>query len=202
VSYMDAQAGVVIKALKENGLDDNTIVVFCSDHGYLLGHHHKYQKQHLFEESTRVPFIVRVPWLKNQHGKQTQKITELIDLYPTLADLAGLKAPKTLQGSSLQTLLKDPNSSSWNKDMAFTISRSGGESIKTKRFRFTQWGFGSAGYELFDLAKDTGEFTNQAANPEYKPVLEKLKKQLLAKRIEAGFNDSFIKKSTKKKKKK
>jgi choline-sulfatase len=202
ISYMDAQAGKVMQALKDNGLEDNTIVVFSSDHGYLLGHHHKYQKQHLFEESTRVPFIVSVPWLKEQHGKQTKKITELIDLYPTLADLAGLKAPDNLHGASLQPLLKDPETASWNKEMAFTISRSGGESIKTYKYRYIHWGFGSAGEELYDLAKDPGEFTNQAANPEYKPILEKLKKQLLAKRDAAGFDPAKYKNSSKKKKKK
>ena len=198
ISYMDAQAGKVLKALDELGLKDNTIVVFCSDHGYLLGHHNKYQKQHLFEESTRVPFILSIPWLKGQHGKKTQKITELIDLYPTLADFAGLKAPDSLQGISMKTLLENPNSAKWSKDLAFTISRSGGESIRTDKWRFTQWGFGKSGYELYDLDKDPGEFTNQAQNPEYKTVLEKLKTQLLTKRTAAGFK-GIPKKSKKKK---
>lgn len=187
VSYMDAQVGRVLKALKENGLEDNTIVVFSSDHGYLLGHHHKYQKQHLFEEATRVPFIISVPWLKDQHGRGTGKITELVDLYPTLADLAGIPAPDTLQGQSLPPLLTDTDSSAWTKDQAFTISRSGGESIRTKDWRFTQWGFGDRGLELYDLKKDPGEFTNQARNPEYATVLKTLQKQLLAKRNAAGF---------------
>jgi arylsulfatase A-like enzyme len=187
VSYMDAQVGRVLDALKENGLDDNTIVVFTSDHGYLLGHHHKYQKQHLFEEATRVPFIISVPWLKDQHGGATSKITELVDLYPTLAELAGLSAPDTLQGTSLKPLLKDTESSAWKKDRAFTISRSGGESLRTRDWRFTQWGFGLKGMELYDLNKDPGEFTNQARNPEYASVVKTLRKQLLAKRAEAGF---------------
>lgn len=200
VSYMDAQAGVVMDALKENGLEENTIVVFCSDHGYLLGEHNKYQKQHLFEESTRVPFIVSVPWLKNQHSTQTQQLTELIDLYPTLADLAGLNAPDSLQGTSLKPLLKDPESNSWEKDMVFTISRNGGESIRTHKYRFIQWGFGEAGYELYDLTRDPGEFTNQAKNPEYKSVLNKLKNKLLAKRVKAGYNEADFKKAPKKKK--
>ncbi|MFT4555513.1 MAG: iduronate 2-sulfatase [Planctomycetaceae bacterium] len=187
VSYMDAQVGRVLKALKENGLEDNTIVVFSSDHGYLLGHHHKYQKQHLFEEATRVPFIISVPWLKDQHGRGTRKITELVDLYPTLADLAGVSAPDTLQGKSLKPLLADTESSAWTKDQAFTISRSGGESIRTKDWRFTQWGFGEKGMELYDLKNDPGEFTNLARNPDYTTVLKTLKKRLLAKRNDAGF---------------
>ena len=187
VSYMDAQVGRVLDALKEKGLEDNTIVVFSSDHGYLLGHHQKFQKQHLFEEATRVPFIVSVPWLKEQHGRGTQKITELIDLYPTLADLAGIPAPDNLQGTSLTPLLADTQSPKWTKDAAFTVSRSGGETIRTAEWRFTQWGFGESGTELYDLKKDPSEFTNQAQNPEYAAVVERLKKQLLAKRDAAGF---------------
>ena len=188
ISYMDAQVGRVLDALEELGLADNTIVVFTSDHGYLLGHHHKFQKQHLFEESTRVPFIVSVPWMKKQRGKTTKHITELIDLYPTLANLSGLKAPKNLHGTSMVPLLKNPSSNDWKKDLAFTISRSGGESIRTHEWRFTQWNFGAGGMELYDLRNDPGEFTNLAANPTYAAPLKKLKAQLEAKRVEAGYS--------------
>ena len=188
ISYMDAQVGRVLDALEELGLADNTIVVFTSDHGYLLGHHHKFQKQHLFEEATRVPFIVRVPWMNKHRGKATKHITELIDLYPTLADLSGLKAPKNLQGESMVPLLKNPSSDDWKKDLAFTISRSGGESIRTHDWRFTQWGFGTKGMELYDRRKDPGEFTNLAGDPNYDKPLKKLKAQLEAKRADAGYS--------------
>ena len=195
ISYMDAQVGRVLDALEELGLADNTIIVFTSDHGYLLGHHNKFQKQHLFEEATRVPFIVSIPWMKNQHGKATTHITELIDLYPTLAKLAGLKAPNSLHGESMVPLLKNPNSDGWKKDVAFTISRSGGESIRTREWRFTQWGFGAGGMELYDLRNDPGEFTNLTAKRKYSVQLNKLKKQLEAKRREAGYSpDKFGKK--------
>ena len=198
VSYMDAQVGRVLDALEELGLKDNTIVVFTSDHGYLLGHHNKFQKQHLFEEATRVPFIVSVPWMKDRHGQATQHITELIDLYPTVAELAGLKAPGDLHGESLLPLLKNPASNDWKKEMAFTISRSGGESIRTHDWRFTQWGFGKSGMELYDLKNDPGEFTNLAGNPEYAAHLERLRKQLEAKRLEAGYSaDKYDKKKKK-----
>ena len=188
ISYMDAQVGRVLNALEELGLAENTIVVFTSDHGYLLGHHDKFQKQHLFEESTRVPFIVSVPWMKKQRGKGTKHITELIDLYPTLADLSGLKAPKNLQGESMVALLKNPSSDDWKKDLAFTISRSGGESIRTHDWRFTQWGYGAKGMELYDLRNDPGEFSNLAGDPNYDKPLKKLKAQLEAKRAEAGYS--------------
>jgi iduronate 2-sulfatase len=190
VSYMDAQVGRVLKCLDELGLKENTIVVFTSDHGYMLGQHHKYQKQHLFEEATRVPFIISVPWLKDQHGQATQQITELVDLFPSVAELAGLSPPQGLQGESLLPLLKDPKTSVWKKAFAFTISRSGGESIRTHDWRFTQWGFGAKGMELFDLKNDPGEFTNLAKDPQHMAQLKQLKKTLEAKRAEAGYTEA------------
>ena len=189
VSYMDAQVGRLLDSLEELELKENTLVVFTSDHGYLLGQHHKYQKQHLFEEATRVPFIISAPWLKDQHGQATQQITELIDFYPSVTELAGLPAPPTLQGESLVPLLKDPNTPAWQKDIAFSISRRGGESIRTDDWRFTHWGFGESGLELYDLKNDPGEFTNLAGNPAYAAQLKQLQKRLDDKRNEAGYPD-------------
>ena len=125
----------------------------------------------------------------NKHrGKATKHITELIDLYPTLADLSGLRAPKNLHGESMVPLLKDPASDEWKKDLAFTISRSGGESIRTHEWRFTQWGFGTKGMELYDLRKDPGEFTNLAGKSTHATTLKKLRTQLETKRVEAGYS--------------
>lgn len=188
VSYMDAQVGRVLDALDELGLRENTIVIFSSDHGYLLGQHDKFQKQHLFEEATRVPFILSVPWISGTHGEATRRITELVDLYPTVAELAGLVPPSNLQGQSLLPLLEDPATKDWSRDMAFTISRSGGESIRTEDWRFTHWGFGEKGEELYDRKNDPGEFTNLATDPKYADQRAALKKRLEAKRVEAGYN--------------
>jgi arylsulfatase A-like enzyme len=188
ISYMDAQVGRVLDTLDELGLRKNTIVIFSSDHGYLLGHHNKFQKQHLFEESTRVPFILSVPWMSKSHGQASGHITELIDLYPTIAELGGLTPPADLHGTSLVPLLEDPSSKKWNKDLAFTISRSGGESIRTKDWRFTHWGFGTKGSELYDRKNDPDEFTNLAMDPKYADRLEQLKARLEAKRSQAGYD--------------
>jgi iduronate 2-sulfatase len=188
VSYMDAQVGRVLDTLDELGLRENTIVIFSSDHGYLLGHHNKFQKQHLFEEATRVPFILSVPWMSDAHGKATNHITELVDVYPTVAKLAGLTPPDDLQGQSFLTLLKNPSAQSWKKDQAFTISRSGGESIRTQDWRFTQWGFGKKGEELYDLKSDPGEFTNLANDSKHGDQRARLKERLEAKRVEAGYD--------------
>ena len=188
ISYMDEQVGRVLETLDELGLRENTIVIFSSDHGYLLGHHHKFQKQHLFEESTRVPFILSVPWITKSHGHASNKIAELVDLYPTLAELAGLTPPTNLQGQSLLPLLKNPTTKEWAKDLAFSISRSGGESIRTSEWRFTHWGFGAKGEELYDLKNDPNEFTNLAKDPNYTDRLNQLKARLKTKRKEAGYD--------------
>lgn len=188
VSYMDAQVGRVLDALDELGLTENTIVIFSSDHGYLLGEHNKFQKQHLFEESTRVPFILSVPWMSETHGEATSKLTELVDVYPTIAELAGLTPPGNLQGQSLVSLLENPSAENWSKELVFTISRSGGESIRTPDWRYAHWGFGEKGQELYDRKNDPGEFTNLAADPNYADQLAELKKRLEAKRIEAGYD--------------
>jgi choline-sulfatase len=193
ISYMDEQVGRVLKALDELGLRENTIVIFSSDHGYLLGHHHKFQKQHLFEESTRVPFILSVPWMTKSHGHASNKITELVDLYPTLAELAGLTPPANLQGQSLLPILKNPTTKEWSKDLAFSISRSGGESIRTSKWRFTHWGFGAKGEELYDLQNDPNEFTNLARDPNYSGRLNQLKARLKTKRKAAGYDASRYK---------
>ncbi len=188
ISYMDAQVGRVLDALDELGLRENTIVIFSSDHGYLLGQHHKFQKQHLFEESTRVPFILSVPWMTDSHGTASGHITELVDLYPTVAELAGLTPPAKLQGLSLGPILENPATNEWTKNLAFTISRSGGESIRTPDWRFTHWGFGAKGSELYDRKNDPNEFTNLANDPEYSDHLNQLSARLKTKRKEAGYD--------------
>ena len=188
VSYMDAQVGRVLNTLDELGLTEHTMVIFTSDHGYLLGHHHKFQKQHLFEEATRVPFIFSVPWMSKTHGKATTQLTELVDVYPTVAKLAGLTPPAGLQGQSLVPLLEEPANPSWNRDLVFTISRSGGESIRTKEWRFTHWGFGAKGEELYDLKNDPGEFTNLATDARYADQVAQLKARLQEKRASAGYD--------------
>ena len=167
VSYMDAQVGRLLDALKQLGLDDNTIVVFTSDHGYHLGEHHMWEKQTLFENTTRVPFIVSVPWLADAQGQGCNRIAEHIDLFPTLTDLCDIDAPADLPGQSLKPLLKDPGQGAWTKNAAYTLNSWGGESLRGEDFRLTVWHDGKSGTEFYDLKKDPGEFTNLAKNPEY-----------------------------------
>jgi len=180
IAYVDAQVGRVLDRLDELGLADNTIIVFTSDHGYMLGEHFKWQKRHLFDESTQVPFIVSVPWMKEMQGQKTQKLTELIDLYPTLAELGKLECPAAVQGKSLVPLLRNVDAKEGGKEYAYTITNigKGGESIRTQNWRYIRWKKGTGEAELYDCKNDPGQFTNLANNPEYAATVKELDAKL------------------------
>ena len=157
ISFVDAQVGRLMAALKRLKLADNTIVVLWSDHGYHLGHHGLWQKSDLFEGSTRVPFIISVPGMKTA-GQTSTSLTELVDLYPTLAELCNLPKPAHLKGHSLVSVLENPKHNI--RKAAFSTTRirprlpglTGktrplGRSIRTTRYRYTEWNDGKHGVE-------------------------------------------------------
>ena len=187
VSFMDAQAGRVLDAIRRLGLDDNTIVIFMSDHGWHLGEHGLWHKRSLFEESARVPFIVRAPGCKG-NGRRSASLIESLDLFPTLCDLAGVQAPDQLQGKSLRGVLGDPTSAL--HDGAFTEARRGkdaeffGRSVRTTRWRYTEWNGGRDGVELYDHDADPREFTNLAGDPRHAETMARLKAMLKGVTIE------------------
>jgi iduronate 2-sulfatase len=180
ISFMDAQVGRVLDALARLKLADKTIVVLWGDHGYLLGEHGQWMKQSLFEESARVPLIIAAPGAAgNGHG--CPRVVETIDIYPTLAELCGLSAPANLAGASLRPLLDDPRHA-WNRP-AFTQVQRGsfpGRSVRTERWRYTEWDHGRKGAELYDHDSDPREFENLASSPKYAAVVGELR-GLLAK---------------------
>jgi len=199
ISFVDAQIGRVLDALDRLGLRENTIIVFWSDHGYLLGEHGLWFKQSCFEESARVPMIIVPPGSKNA-GKACPRTVELIDLYPTLADLAGLTPPKDLPGVSLRPLLENPAAPSARP--AFTQVQRGdfpGHSVRTERWRYTEWDFGAKGSELYDHDADPQELQNLAANPQHAATVVEMKSLLKAvhpapvegARAKAGFAESL-----------
>jgi arylsulfatase A-like enzyme len=184
VSYVDAQAGRVLEALKKAGLEDNTIIIFTSDHGWHLGEHGLWHKRSLFEESARVPFILAIPGMKSA-GRQSDSLIELLDVFPTLCDLCGIPSPAQLQGRSLRPFLEDASSSL--HDAAFTQARRGpnaefwGRSIRTTRWRCTEWDEGRNGVELYDHDKDPHEYTNLAKDPAHAETLKDLRRRLAEK---------------------
>ncbi|WP_242205920.1 sulfatase [Aestuariivivens insulae] len=186
VSYMDAQVGKVLNTLKEEGLDDNTIVVFTSDHGFHLGEHDFWMKVSLHEESVRVPLIIKVPGKKPQ---VCHSFVELLDLYPTISELAGLTYSKHIQGKSLTKTLDDAKQSV--RDMAFSVSQGG----KSFLLRDNKWAYiqynedASAGIELFDMEKDPKQYTNLADDPKYAETVAFFKKELQKKLKAVRTND-------------
>ena len=188
VSFVDAQVGRLLDALQRLGLDDDTIVVFWSDHGYHLGEHHGiWQKRTLFEQASRSPLIVRAPGAEG-NGTPSPRIVEFVDIYPTLIRLAAIDPPHELAGRDLGPLLADPIAT-WNGQAITQVLRPRddrlaepvmGCSIRTERWRYTEWAEGSSGVELYDHQTDPMEFYNLAVDPDpaAKRVISRLRKSL------------------------
>jgi len=182
ISFVDAQIGKVLDAVDRFGLRDNTIIVFWSDNGFQLGEHGLWFKQACFEESARSPLIVSVPNQKTA-GQPSRRIVELLDIYPTLADLAGLTPPADLQGRSLRPLINNP-AAEWSHPAFTQLQRDGGKipgySVRGERWRYTEWDRGAQGVELYDHDADPQELKNLASDPRFADVCAKLKAQLSA----------------------
>jgi uncharacterized sulfatase len=175
ISFVDVQIGRVLDAVERLGLQDRTIIVFWSDHGYHLGEHGLWFKQSCFEEAAHVPMIICVPGQKTG-GQATSRVVEFIDIYPTLADLAGLVPPKNLEGVSLRPLLDDPKVE-WKRPAYTQVQRGRypGHSVRTERWRYTEWDFGKKGAELYDQHADPQDLHNLAADTKYADVVAAMK---------------------------
>lgn len=182
ISFMDAQVGRLLNALDRLKLADNTIIVFWSDHGYLLTEHGQWMKQSMFEESARTPLIIAAPGMKGK-GRATGRIVELLDIYPTLADLCGLPGPSHLQGRTLRPLLDNPRAK-WDRaaysqvDRGPADQRFSGRSVRTEKWRYTEWDEGRKGLELYDHVNDPHEYRNLALDPAYAGTREEMKRLL------------------------
>ncbi len=178
VSFVDAQVGRLLQALEASGLSDNTIVVLWSDHGYHLGEHGGvWQKRTLFEQSARAPLIIRAPG-RSGNGRPCRRVVEFVDLYPTLISLAGIPGPSDLDGRDLTPLLDRPEAN-WDGMAVTQVLRPAdkrlsapvmGCSIRTSRWRYTEWAEGRAGKELYDHHSDPLEFHNLAINPDPRAI--------------------------------
>jgi uncharacterized sulfatase len=174
ISFVDAQVGRLLDALDRLKLADNTIVVFWSDHGYHTGEHGLWMKMSLFENSARVPLIIAAPG--RAVGKASPRVVELLDLYPTLADLAGLKPPSNLAGASLRPLLDNPDAE-WRRPAYTQLKRAQfhGYSVRDDRYRYTEWDGGNRGVELYDYETDPKELQNLAEDAKHSATASRMK---------------------------
>ena len=183
VTGIDNAIARVLKVLKEKGLDQNTIIVYAADNGFMRGDRGTAGKWNHYEQSLRIPLIVFDPRLpKAKHGRVLNELVNNVDLPATFVDFAGLEIPEVYQGRSLLPLLEG-NETEWREDI-FTEHKfkayNNFHSVRNERYKYTSYYEEEGGpYEcLHDLEQDPTEFVNQANNPEYAPVLKKMKERM------------------------
>jgi iduronate 2-sulfatase len=192
-AFVDAQVGIVLRAIDELGLGNNTVIVLWGDHGWHLGDHGGlWGKLTVFEEAARVPLIVAAPG--GTSGAVSPRLVELVDLYPTLVELCGVPAPGGLERTSFAPLLRAPNRS-WKKAAFTQVLRNAaetrhanhagvdhrvmGRSVRTERWRYTEWGRPEVA-ELYDHDHDPHELRNLASDPEHRQTVAELRHMLAA----------------------
>ena len=181
VAFMDAQVGKVLRALRQSGQEQNTIVVFTSDHGYHLGEHDFWAKVSLRDESAGVPLIIAVP---GQKPAVCDSLVGLIDLYPTISKLCGLPVPPHLQGRDISPIFSDPDYEVRDAILSVAPMRKG-FLLREQRWAYIQYGEDAAGgIELFDTREDPKQYTNLADSDDHADQVRRLK-QALADRLAA-----------------
>ena len=162
ISFADVMVGRLIDALDRSGRADNTIIVLWGDHGFHLGEKERWRKMTLWEESTHVPLIIVAPGLTTP-GSSTARTVSLMDIYPTLVELAGLDRPVHVQGNSLLPLIEDPDAQ-WDEP-ALTTYPANSHALRSERFRYIRYADGSE--ELYDHDADPNEWSNLADQKRY-----------------------------------
>jgi arylsulfatase A-like enzyme len=168
-TFVDAQFGRILEALKANGFDENTIIVAFGDHGYHLGEKEISGKNTLWERSTHVPLVIAGPGVPR---RTVSDPAELLDLYPTLVELARLPAKSGLEGQSLVSQMRGARRTT----PAITTANQGNHGIRTNDWRYIRYADGSE--ELYDVRKDPNEWTNLAGQPQYRATIAGLAKWL------------------------
>lgn len=182
VSFIDALVGRLLDELERLELTENTIVVLWSDHGWKLGEMNSWCKQTNYEIDTRVPLIIRYPRARGNSGV-SESLVELVDVFPTLCDLAGLAVPKKLEGTSLRPVLDDPGARVKDAAVSQFFRRTGkgelmGYALRTDRWRYVEWIHcktgETVGRELYDHDVDAGETENVAGREGNEEILARL----------------------------
>lgn len=186
VSYMDAQVGKVLDALEAANLQDRTIIIFTSDHGYHLGEHDFWAKVSLLDESSGVPLIISVP------GKKPgvcESLVELLDLYPTISALCSLEIPSNIQGKNISALLDDPTKAV--REEAFSVApMREGFLLRDKQYAYIQYGENAEkGIELYDTKEDPQQYSNLAKSDVYQDLVNAYQMKMKKKLEEIRSND-------------
>jgi arylsulfatase A-like enzyme len=171
---VDRQIGIVLDALKESGLEENTLVVFTSDHGEMNGAHSMVSKNKFYDESSRVPFIIAGPGVKKGVVDREHLVSSSTDLLPTFCDYAGVTIPEGMHGKSIREIAEGKMPDDWRE---FVVSENiGGRMFRTKDFKYIYYRGGTE--VLYDMKKDPGEMENLSAHPEYRKQMDGYKTQL------------------------
>ena len=195
IKSVDDNIGRVLTYLKENGLEDNTIVIYSSDQGFYLGDHGWFDKRFMYEESLRMPFLIRYP---NKIKPKTivSDIVSNIDFAPTLLDMAGVVIPKEVQGKSFFNNLKGHTAKNWRQSMYYHYYEypfwhhvQPHYGIRTTRYKLIHFYYDVDVWELYDLKNDPSELNNLISSKEYAPLIKKLKKQL--NELKTGYGNNM-----------
>lgn len=173
ISFSDAMIGRLLDGLEKSGRADNTIIILWSDHGMHIGEKQQWEKFTLWEESTRIPLIVIAPGV-TKPGSRSSEAVSLLDIFPTLVDLAGGEPFSQLEGVSLTPLLDDPTSV--REEPAITTYHQNNHSVRTERWRYIRYNNGDE--ELYDHQTDPDEYYNLAYDKQYRDVIDSLAKWL------------------------
>jgi len=192
VVSVDEQVGRLLAALDAMDIAENTIVIYAGDNGHFWGEHGLYDKRLAYEESIRIPFIVRYPGLIRDPGRRARQMVLNIDLAPTLLELAGIVPPTAIQGRSLVPILEDaatPGRTAWLYEHfpVFPIPIPGITAIRTANYKYVEYQEDLRPRELFDLTKDPREQTNLIQTPAGMTQADILKRELERLKQETGF---------------
>ncbi len=183
VSYTDDMIGKLIDELESLEMLDNTIIILWGDHGFQLGDHTLWCKHTLFETSMHAPLIISAPGYKP--GQRVNSLAEMVDIYPTLCELAGLEFPLHLQGKSLVPTLEDPLTT---HKKAIYGRYHAGETVRTQRFQYSLWENGDK--MLYDHLKDPNENINVVDDEKYSKVVEALSSALITHRKKVNYDEN------------